>query len=91
MQSPDPPRAESNRDRLVDAILEFLPGQDLLTVRDIRAVLETEIDRAGPEAVVALKARLTADQGWDYYPPDPLARSVHHLLADRFLDSMAVG
>jgi 1-acyl-sn-glycerol-3-phosphate acyltransferase len=34
---------------------------------------------------VSLKARLAADEGWTYYPPDPLARRIHHLLADRFL------
>lgn len=71
---------------LIAAILDFLAGQDLLTLNDIRAALDTEIDRAGPEALVALKARLTADTGWDYYPGDPLARRIHHLLADRFLD-----
>jgi 1-acyl-sn-glycerol-3-phosphate acyltransferase len=73
------------RDVLIDAILEFLADQDLLTLRDIRAGLEQEIDNAGPEALQALKARLVADNGWDYYPPDPLAQRIHHRLADRFL------
>ena len=27
------------------------------------------------------------DIGWGYYPPDPLARRIHHLLADRFLQA----
>src|SRR4030095_965622 len=49
------------------------------------AALEREIDAAGPEALVSLKAHLAADDGWTYYPPDPLARRIHHLLADRFL------
>lgn len=31
------------------------------------------------------RARLHTDNGWSYYPPDPLARRIHHLLADRFL------
>lgn len=90
---PSLPNAPPGRDRLIDAIVEFLAGQDLLTLRDVRTALEEEIDRAGPDAVVALKARLTADHGWDYYPPDPLARRVHHRLADRFLtlDSELVG
>jgi 1-acyl-sn-glycerol-3-phosphate acyltransferase len=70
---------------MIAAILEFLPDQDLLATRDIRAALEREIDRAGAEAVVALKSRLTTDHGWDYYPRDPLAQKIHHLLADRFL------
>ena len=83
----------SDRDALIAAILEFLGGQDLLTLEDIRAALEREIDSAGPDAVVALKARLSADSGWDYCPPDPLARRIHHLLADRFLnrDSRVLG
>ncbi len=83
----------ASRDTLIAAILRFLPVEDLLTQQDIRAALEREIDAAGPDAVVALKARLAADDGWAYYPPDPLARRIHHLLADRFLapDSAVVG
>ena len=74
-----------SRDALVGAILAFLADQDLLTIRDIRAALEREIDGAGPQALLALKGRLGADNGWDYYPRDLLARRIHHLLADRFL------
>jgi len=74
------------RDSLVAAILEFLAGQDLLTLQDIRAGLEHEIDGAGADALLHLRTRLTTDNGWDYYSPDPLARRIHHLLADRFLD-----
>jgi 1-acyl-sn-glycerol-3-phosphate acyltransferase len=74
-----------SRNVLVGAILEFLAGRDLRTRRDVRAVLEREIDTAGPEALLALKTRLVADYGWDYYPRDPLAQRIHHLLADRFL------
>lgn len=85
MTSMEEPRALS-REVLIDAILEFLAEQDLLTLRDIGAALHREIDSAGPEALLALKARLTADNGWAYYPPDPLARRIHHVLADRFLD-----
>lgn len=70
---------------VVDAILDFLADQDLLTRQEIRLALESEIDRAGPEALHALKARLVADSGWDFYPRDPLAQRIHHLLADRFL------
>lgn len=83
----------ASRDRLVAAILAFLNGPDLLTVEDIRAALEREIDDAGPAALMALKERLATNQGWDYCPPDPLARRIHHLLADRFLrtDSQLAG
>ena len=74
------------RDTLVAAILSFIGGSDLLSAEAIRAALEEEIDAAGAEALVALRARLTADEGWAYYPPDPLVRRIHHLLADRFLE-----
>jgi 1-acyl-sn-glycerol-3-phosphate acyltransferase len=76
---------ELDRDVLIDAILDFLADQDLLTRQDIRAALQREIDRAGPDALHALKERLLADTGWDFYPRDPLAQSIHHLLAARFL------
>src|SRR6185503_12838055 len=81
------------REQLITAILEFLAGQDLLTLEDVRRGLETEIDAAGDDALIALKQRLTLDAGWGYYPPDPLARRIHHLLADRFLlaDSEVLG
>jgi len=74
-----------DRNELVSAILSFLPSQGLLARHDIRLVLESEVDRAGPDALIALRTRLTADSGWDYYERDPLARSIHRLLADRFL------
>jgi 1-acyl-sn-glycerol-3-phosphate acyltransferase len=75
-----------SREVLIDAILEFVADQDLLALRDIRVALEREINGAGPDALLALKARLVADNGWDYHPSDPLAQRIHHLLADRFLD-----
>jgi 1-acyl-sn-glycerol-3-phosphate acyltransferase len=73
--------------RLIDAILDFIAADDLLAPADIRAALQREIDAAGPDGLHALKARLSADDGWTYYRPDPLARRVHHLLADAFLES----
>jgi 1-acyl-sn-glycerol-3-phosphate acyltransferase len=75
------------RDRLIAAVLAFLNDQDLLTVEDVRAALETEIDAAGPGALLDLKERLAADLGWSYYPRDSLAQRIHHLLADRFLQA----
>jgi len=75
----------ASRDVVVAAILEFLGRGDLLPPDAVRVALEREIDAAGPEALVSLKNRLAADNGWTYYPPDPLARRIHHLLADRFL------
>jgi 1-acyl-sn-glycerol-3-phosphate acyltransferase len=73
------------RELLLAGILEFLAVEDLLTLEDIRAALEKEIDGAGADALVGLKQRLTTDIGWGYYPRDPLAQRIHHLLADRFL------
>jgi 1-acyl-sn-glycerol-3-phosphate acyltransferase len=75
----------ASRTRLVDAIVEFLGSQDRVPVSDARADLERQVDEAGPDAVTSLKARLTADNGWDFYPRDPLAQGIHHRLADRFL------
>jgi 1-acyl-sn-glycerol-3-phosphate acyltransferase len=89
-----PPRQDrSARDTLIAAILEFLAGRDLLTLEEIRAALEGELDDAGPDALVALKERLAADCGWGFYPRDPLAQRIHHLLAGRLLqpDSELLG
>lgn len=73
------------QEQLVDAIVEFLSGDDLLPLDDITAALDAEIGAAGPAALEALHERLTRDLGWTYYPPDPLARRIHHVLAYRFL------
>jgi 1-acyl-sn-glycerol-3-phosphate acyltransferase len=78
--------SRSTRDSLVAAILAFMGGSHLLPLEDIRGALEREIDAAGADALVALEGALAADSGWAYYPPDPLARRIHHLLADRFLE-----
>ncbi len=83
--SPTPPD-QSMRDGLIAAILAFLAGQDLLTLEEIRSALEREIDGAGAQALMALRERLAMDVGWSYYPRDPLAQRIHHLLADRFLE-----
>jgi 1-acyl-sn-glycerol-3-phosphate acyltransferase len=80
----------SDRDRLADAILGFLAGQDLLDAPDIRVELEREIDAAGPSAVLELKSRLETDNGWNYYPRDRLAQAIHHRLAYLFLDQGSI-
>jgi 1-acyl-sn-glycerol-3-phosphate acyltransferase len=90
----DTRRADSSpRDALIGAVLTFLADHDRHTLQDIRATLEQEIDLAGPAALHAMKIRLRADSGWDYYPPDPLAQRIHHALADTFLhpDSNVLG
>ena len=82
------------RDDLIAAILAFLAGRDLPTLEDIRQALEREIDEAGPDALRRLKQRLAeTGDGWEYHPSDPLARRIHHLLADRLLhpESTLVG
>lgn len=86
MISVEPPSSRSARDALIAAILGFIGRGHLLPIDDISAALEREIDAAGADAVVSLQAALSADRGWAYYPPDPLARRIHHLLADRFLE-----
>jgi 1-acyl-sn-glycerol-3-phosphate acyltransferase len=75
------------REQLLTSILEFLSGENLLPVAQIRVVLERALDQAGPNALVGLKERLTFDRGWSYYPPDGLALSIHYQLADYFLES----
>jgi 1-acyl-sn-glycerol-3-phosphate acyltransferase len=74
-----------NAELLIDAILQFLGQGTLLAAADVRAALEREITSGDPGELLALKNHLTADHGWAYYPPDPLARRIHHLLAGRFL------
>lgn len=82
--------AERTRQVLVDSVLEFLSGQDLLTRHEIHRELERELDAVGPDVLLRLKARLAAEADWDYYPADPLVRRIHHLLADRFLRSDSI-
>jgi 1-acyl-sn-glycerol-3-phosphate acyltransferase len=75
-----------DRDVLVAAIAAFLSHQDTRTLKDIRESLGREIDDAGPDALAGLNERLAgAGADWTYYPPDPLARRIHHVLADRLL------
>ena len=75
------------RDPLIAAITTFLSGQDARTLAAIRVALERELDAAGSDALVRLGERLTnAGADWDFYPADPLARRIHHVLADRLLE-----
>jgi 1-acyl-sn-glycerol-3-phosphate acyltransferase len=75
------------RDPLVGAIIQVLSGYDLQTVAAVRRMLEREIDTAGASALATLSARLeTCGSDWAYYPPNPLARRVHHAVAECVLD-----
>jgi 1-acyl-sn-glycerol-3-phosphate acyltransferase len=72
---------------LIGAIITFLGGRDAETMERMHGVLERELDAAGPAALADLNARLdAAGSEWTYYPPDPLARRVHHVLAEAILD-----
>jgi 1-acyl-sn-glycerol-3-phosphate acyltransferase len=83
---PVPGDPQIDRHVLVAAITAFLSHQDPRTLNDIRESLEREIDAAGTAALAGLNERLaTAGADWSYYPRDPLARRIHHVLADTLL------
>ena len=75
------------RGELIAAITTFLGGRDESTLERMRLVLEGELDAAGPAALSELNERFAAaGSDWTYYPSDPLARRVHHVLAESILD-----
>jgi 1-acyl-sn-glycerol-3-phosphate acyltransferase len=79
------------REPLVDAITMFLAHDRAPHLADIRASLEHVMDEAGSDAVASLGIRLAnAGADWAYYPRDPLARRIHHVLANRVLDELPV-
>jgi len=76
-----------DRHALVSAITGFLSDRAPDVLGEIRSTLEREIETAGPAALTGLGRRLaTAGSDWDYNAPDPLARRIHHVLADRLLE-----
>jgi 1-acyl-sn-glycerol-3-phosphate acyltransferase len=76
-----------DRNGLVSAITAFLAGNDARTLAGLRQALEREIDVAGPSALADLGDRLAhTGSMWSFFPRDPLARRIHHLLADRLLE-----
>jgi 1-acyl-sn-glycerol-3-phosphate acyltransferase len=86
MVGPPGPDVPPRRAPLIAAITTFLAEQDARTLDEIRRALDREIDRAGPAALDSLCERLgAAGNDWSYYPPDPLARRIHEVLADRLL------
>jgi hypothetical protein len=75
-----------DRQAFIDNISAFLSGLDPRMLNDIRQALAREIDAAGAPALTTLLERLTTDGAdWSYYPPDALARVIHHVLADKIL------
>jgi 1-acyl-sn-glycerol-3-phosphate acyltransferase len=92
----DPESSQSPRWRglLLGAIMRFLSDRDPATLAAIRAAMEREIDDAGPDAMMKLLDRLSkSGSDWGYNPPDPVARRIHHVLADWTLkpDSTLIG
>lgn len=74
------------RGALISAITAFLAGQDERTLEGIRRALARVIDDAGPDGLTRLRDSLEhAGADWSYYPADPLARRIHHVLADWIL------
>lgn len=78
---------------LVDAIVQFLGDRGVLAAADVREALERELTTRDGRDVAALKSHLISDDGWAYYPPDALARRIHHVLAHRVVtdDSELIG
>lgn len=92
----DSPRREPplHREALIAGITNFLANQDAQMLNGIRDSLERAVDEAGPDALTHLAERLArAGSDWDYYAPDPLARRIHQLLAEKILkrDSALLG
>jgi 1-acyl-sn-glycerol-3-phosphate acyltransferase len=76
-----------DRDSLVGAVTKFLANRDATVLEAIRASLEREIELAGPEALASLGAHLASTgRDWEFYDRDPLARRIHHVLADSVLE-----
>jgi 1-acyl-sn-glycerol-3-phosphate acyltransferase len=75
------------RDELIDAIMTFLAGHEPRILDRARAAVTAEVDAAGSAALASLNERLeVTGADWVYYPRDPLARRLHHVLADALLD-----
>jgi 1-acyl-sn-glycerol-3-phosphate acyltransferase len=80
------PGGSCSREPLVDAIAAFLAHAHAAPLPGVRESLERTIDEAGPDALAFLGQRMGRSlDGWSYHPGDPLARRIHHVLADQVL------
>lgn len=76
----------SGQEELIAAILDFLAVKDDAGRPQIHAMLAREVEQAGRAGLIALHKRLAlSGSGWQYFEPDPLARRLHHVLADSFM------
>ena len=77
---------------LADAIVGFVARKGGIDHSRVRPVVEGAIAEAGGDLAVAqLQASLGRPfDGWSYYPSDPLARRVHHRLADVVLQEAPI-
>lgn len=80
------PPTTLSRGVLIDAILQFMAGQEADVRKAMGASLEREVDAAGVAALLTLTSRLNSELGWAYYERDPLAQRIHHVLAAHFVD-----
>src|SRR5262245_54200201 len=82
------PRLLVKPETIFKAVESLLANQDAQTLDSVQTRLSQLIEQAGPDAFGDLNRRLVAaGAGWDYYPPDPLARRIHHVLSHLLLDS----
>jgi 1-acyl-sn-glycerol-3-phosphate acyltransferase len=76
-----------DRDSLVAAMTALLENQSTQELSVFRRTLEQAVEEFGPEPLISLGERLARAGGdWTYYPPDPLARRIHLVLADKMLE-----
>ena len=71
-----------DRAQLVDAIAAFVAHKAGLDATEVRRPVERAIEELGEASVQGLQTRLMqSSDAWSYYPRDPLAHRVHHVLA----------
>jgi 1-acyl-sn-glycerol-3-phosphate acyltransferase len=75
---------------LVDAIINYLSHHHAPSLDHVRGTLTRALDARHSE-MPRLCTRLSISPiDWDFYPGDPLARAIHHELADQILDQPPV-